>query len=72
MAIKLTGVYKGKSNKPGGGGRFKQTVDAIMKKNPKMPEQEARGIAAKEGIAKFGAKQMQKWSAAGIKRAKKK
>ena len=41
-------------------------------KKPKMPMQEARGIAAKEGIAKFGSKQMQKWSQAGMKRAKKK
>lgn len=70
MPIKKTGTYKGKSNKPGGGGRFAQTVDAIRKKNPKMSAKEARAIAAVEGRKKYGKAQFQKWATAGRRRAK--
>ena len=65
-----TGFYKGKSNKPGGGGRFKQTVDAIMKSKPKGGLKEAKAIAAIEGRKKYGAKKMASFAAAGRKRAK--
>lgn len=66
--LKKTGYYKGKSNRPGGGGRFLQTVDAIRKKNPSMPVQEAKAIAAKEGRKVYGAKLMAQYAAAGRRR----
>ena len=69
MALKKTGTYKGKSNKPGGGGRFKQTVDAMPKN---MPMSEKKAIAAKQGRKKYGAAKMASFAAAGRKRASKK
>lgn len=68
--IKKTGTYKGKSNKPGGGGRFAQTVDAIVKSG--VPAGEARAIAAKQGRAKYGAKKFAQMAATGRKRQSKK
>jgi hypothetical protein len=63
----LPKTYKGKSTKPGGGGQFQMAVDAMTKKG--MPMMEAKAIAAKEGRAKYGAKQMAEYAAAGRKRA---
>ena len=65
-------TYKGKSLKPGGGGKFKRGVDALMRGKPNMPESEAKAIMAKQGRAKYGAKKMAKFAAAGKKRAAKK
>lgn len=69
MAIKTTGKYKGKSNKLGGGGRFQQVTDAIMKSNPSGGIKEAKAIAAIQGRKKYGAK---KFNALGAKARKKK
>ena len=62
-------TYKGKSLKPGGGGKFQQAVDAIMRGSPNMSEEKAKAIAAKQGRAKYGSTKMAKFSAAGRKRA---
>jgi hypothetical protein len=67
--VKKTGTYKGKSNKIGGGGRFKQTVDAIMSSNPKGGIKEARAIAATQGRKRYGKKRFAQMSAKGRKRA---
>lgn len=56
-AIKTTGSFQGKSNKLGGGGRFKQLV--AQGKSP--------ALAAFIGKRKYGAKAMAKMSAAGRK-----
>ena len=63
-------TYKGKSLAPGGGGQFAKAVDAMTKKG--LPRSEAQAIAAKEGRAKYGAKKMSQFAAAGRKRAQKK
>lgn len=70
MALKKTGSYKGKSNKVGGGGRFAQTVDAIMRAGI-MDRKEAAAIAAKQGRKKYGKTRFAKMGAAGRKRKKK-
>jgi len=67
--MKLTGTYKGKSNKVGGGGRFAQTVDAVMKSKPKGGIKEAKAIAAIEGRKKYGATKFAKMAATGKKRS---
>lgn len=69
MAIKKSGTYRGKSNRPGGGGRFAQTVDAIMKSHPKGGMKEAKAIAAIQGRKKYGKKAFARMGAAGRKRA---
>jgi hypothetical protein len=63
----LPKTYKGKSTKPGGGGQFQMAVDAMTKKG--MPKAEAQAIAAKEGRAKYGKEQFQKFAAEGRKQA---
>ncbi len=55
--VKKTGSFKGKSNKLGGGGRFKQLV--AQGKSP--------ALAAYIGRKKYGAKKMASWSAKGKK-----
>lgn len=67
MPIKTTGTYKGKSNRLGGGGRFKQMVDAMEKKG--MSAGKAKAIAASMGRKKYGAKKMASMAAAGRRRA---
>lgn len=52
---KKTGSYKGQSNAPGGGGRFKQMTDSGMSK----------GLAAYIGRKKFGAAKMASMAAKG-------
>jgi hypothetical protein len=65
-------TYKGKSLKLGGGGQFQRMVDAIMRGNPNMSEQEAKAIAAKQGMAKYGKGKMMSMAAKGKKRAARK
>jgi len=67
MAKKKT--YKGKSLRPGGGGKFAKMVDALKKKG-KTTEQ-AKAIAAAAGRKKYGKAKMTKWAAQGRKRKRK-
>ncbi len=69
--LRTTGKTGGKSNKPGGGGQFKQTTNAIMKSKPKGGIKEAKAIAAIEGRKKYGAAKFQAMAVAGRKRVKK-
>jgi hypothetical protein len=62
VSSKKSGTYKGKSLKPGGGGRFQKCLDSGK----------TRAQCAAAGRAKYGAKQMSKWASAGRKRAAKK
>jgi len=62
----MASMYKGKSLKPGGGGRFARLVDQLRARG--MSEKRARAIAAAVGRRKYGAKQMAAWSAAGRRR----
>jgi len=63
-------TYKGKSTKPGGGGRFAKGKDELVAKG--YSEESAKKIMAVRGRKKYGKKKMAKWSAAGRKRASKK
>ena len=60
------GSYKGKSLKPGGGGRFARLVDRLRARG--YSEKRARAIAATIGRRKYGSKQMAQWAAQGRKR----
>ena len=64
---KKTKTYKGKSTKPGGGGRFAKMTDALKRKGKSAKA--AKAIAEAAGRKKYGAKKMAKMSAAGRKRA---
>ena len=66
---KMPKTYKGKSTKPGGGGRFAMQADAI--KATGKSEESAKAIAAAAGRAKYGPKKFAKMGAAGRKRAAK-
>ena len=66
----MANTYKGKSLKPGGGGRFARLVDQLRARG--MSEKRARAVAASVGRRKYGAKQMAQWSAAGRKRRSRK
>lgn len=70
MAKKKAKTYKGKSLKPGGGGRFAKVVDALKEKG--YPEERARAIAASQGRKKYGKKRFQKMAVTGRKRASRK
>lgn len=59
-ALKKTGTFGGKSNKLGGGGRFKQ-----LEAQGKSP-----ALAAYIGRKKYGSKKMGQLSAKGRKKAK--
>lgn len=52
---KKTGSFQGKSNKPGGGGRFAQMVSQGM----------SPGLVAYIGRKKYGAKRMAQMAASG-------
>lgn len=67
--VKKSGTYKGKSNAIGGGGRFAQVTDAVMKSNPPGGIKEAKAIAAIQGRKALGAK---KFNSLGAKARKKK
>lgn len=69
-ARKKPKTYKGKSMKPGGGGRFTKVVDALKKKG--KAAKAAKAIAASVGRKKYGKTKISKWSAAGRKRAARK
>jgi hypothetical protein len=60
-------TYKGKSMKPGGGGRFAKMVDALKKKGKSAKA--AKAIAAAAGRKKYGAKRMAGFAAKGRKRS---
>ncbi len=70
MAKKKSKTYKGKSMRPGGGGRFAKMVAALVKKG--TPSANAKAIAAAAGRKKYGTKKMAKFSAQGRKRAARK
>lgn len=69
MAKKMPKTYKGKSTRPGGGGRFAMMEDALMKKG--YSKEKADAIAAAAGRKKYGKERFAKMSAAGRKRASK-
>lgn len=58
-------TYKGKSLKPGGGGRFAKLKDKL--KSEGKSDSAAAGIAAAAGRAKYGAKKFSKMAQAGRK-----
>jgi hypothetical protein len=60
-------TYKGKSTKPGGGGKFMMMTDALMKKG--MSKMRAKAIAAAAGRKKYGTKRFSNMAARGRKRA---
>ena len=62
--------YKGKSMRPGGGGRFAKLVDKL--KSSGKSEESAKAIAAAAGREKYGAAKMKQMAKAGKKRAAKK
>jgi len=62
-------TYKGKSTRPGGGGRFARLVDSLERKG--MSEERAKAIAAAVGRVKYGKERFQRMAAAGRKRASK-
>ena len=57
---KIADEYKGKSMKPGGGGRFKKMVDDLMKRGKSRKQAEA--IAANAGRKKYGAEKFKEMS----------
>ena len=60
---KIADEYKGKSMKPGGGGRFKKMVDDLMKRGKSRKQAEA--IAANAGRKKYGPKKFKEMSEKG-------
>ena len=66
----MASMYKGKSLRPGGGGRFAGLVDQLRARG--MSEKRARAIAASVGRRKYGAKQMAIWAAAARRRNRRK
>jgi len=62
----MASTYKGKSLRPGGGGRFQRMVDRLKARG--LSEKRARAVAASVGRRKYGARQMAQWAAAGRKR----
>jgi len=63
----MSKTYKGKSLRPGGGGRFQRFVDKLKSKGHSTKS--AKAIAAKHGRKKYGKKKMAKWALAGRRRA---
>lgn len=68
LAEKKSKTYKGKSMRLGGGGRFAKFVDSLKKSG--KSEEQARAIAYKAGVKKYGKGKMTKMAAAGRKRKK--
>lgn len=66
---KTPATYKGKSTKPGGGGKFQMVKDAIMKTGKSA--EAAAAIAAAQGRKKYGKEKFQKMAETGRKRADK-
>lgn len=65
---KKYGYYKGKSLRPGGGGRFLRLVDTLTARGKTVAQ--ARGIAAKVGRQKYGKKLFQYYGLLGKARAR--
>jgi len=61
-------TYKGKSLKPGGGGRFQKLKDELMREGKSAESAEA--IAAAVGRKKYGKAKFQKMAAKSRKKAK--
>ncbi len=62
-------AYKGKSTRPGAGGTFAMTRDAL--ENQGKSRASAEAIAASIGRKKYGARKMARWAARGRRRARK-
>ncbi len=60
-------TYKGKSLRPGGGGRFAQLKDKLI--DAGHSEESAKAIAAHMGRKKYGPVEFSKMAARGRKRA---
>ncbi len=58
--------YKGKSMRPGGGGRFKKMTDQLEREG--RTADEAKAIAASAGRKKYGKKRMAEWAKRGRKK----
>jgi len=58
-------TYRGKSLRPGGGGRFARLKDELRRKGIKNPS----AVAAEIGRRKYGKKRMTEMAVAGRKRA---
>ena len=65
MPNKMPKMYKGKSTKLGGGGRFAMVMAAAKKGGAKNPA----AVAASAGRKKYGQAKMTKMAVAGKKRA---
>lgn len=61
-------TYKGKSTRPGGGGRFARLTDKLKKQGKSTKS--AKAIAASIGRKKYGKKKMSTWSSQGRKRTR--
>ena len=61
------GTYKGKSLRPGGGGRFQRIVDALIAKG--MTRDHAEAVAAKMGRQHYGKARFQHYAEMGRQRA---
>ena len=59
-------TFRGKSMKPGGGGRFAKMVGGLEKSG--KSEESAKAIAASAGRAKYGASKMASFSKEGLHR----
>ena len=60
-------TYKGKSLRPGGGGKFARMVDAMKRKG--VPTKNAKAMAAAMGRKKYGTRRFATMAAKGRKRA---
>ena len=67
MAKSKPKTYKGKSLKPGGGGRFAKMTNALKLKG--VSAKRAKAIAAAAGRKKYGKAKFQSMAAKGKKRA---
>lgn len=63
----MSKTYRGKSLRPGGGGRFARLEDVFNKQGD---IENPGALVAAIGRKKFGQAQMTKWSAAGRKRSR--
>jgi len=66
----MADTYKGKSPRPGGGGRFAKLVGQLRARG--YSARRDRATAATIGRRKYGSKQMAQWAAQGRKRRSRK
>ena len=59
-------TYKGKSMRPGGGGRFAKGRDELMRKG--MSAASSGAVMAARGRKRYGEERMAKWAERGRKR----